>query len=72
MDLYISAGDVEPTEFKNDFEVKRQTYLQLSSVSFPIFTTFVAAIRVYGFDTYDQTYIQSKLRVSFEVDTSND
>lgn len=57
MDIYISKGmNSEPTEFKNDLEFRKQSYLKFSSTSFPSFTRFVAAVRVNGIEFNGNIY----------------
>ncbi len=61
MDVYIIGGDNEPTQFKNDFEFRKQTYLKISSSSFPNLYTFVAAVRVSGIEYNGNIYHMTTL-----------
>ncbi|CDW87059.1 serine carboxypeptidase [Stylonychia lemnae] len=65
-DAYVSKGvKVDPNEFHNDLEFKRQSTLVISSSQFPAFNRFVVAVRVNGIDFISNTYQLSKLFVGF-------
>lgn len=49
LDIFISAGpNGDPNEFINDLEFKKQSFIKISSSTFPSLTKFVAAVRVNG------------------------
>ena len=67
MDIYISADPaVEPSEFQNDMEIKKQSRFILRSASLPAFKTFVMAIRVNGANLYENAYYKSQVFVNFK------
>ena len=68
MDIYISADpSVEPSDFQNDMEVKKQSRFILRSASLPAFKTFVMAIRVNGANLYENSYFQSQIYANFKT-----
>ena len=68
MDLYISADpSVEPSDFQNDMEVKKQSRFILRSASLPAFKTFMMAIRVNGANLYENAYFQSHVYANFKT-----
>ncbi len=57
MDIYVSADtSMEPSDFQNDMEIKKQSRFILRSLSLPAFKTFVIAVRVNGANLYENTY----------------
>jgi hypothetical protein len=68
MDIYISTDpSVEPSDFQNDMEVKKQSRFILRSASLPAFKTFVMAIRVNGANLYENAYFQSQVYANFKT-----
>lgn len=67
MDIFISSRlDVDPNEFNaNEFELRKQSYVKLSSKSFPTLSKFIAAVRVNGIDAIGNRYFQGKVRAEF-------
>ena len=66
MDVYLSAGvNAEPTQFKNDFEFRKQSQVTIASSSFPSLTSFVAAVRVNGVEFNGNIYHQSVTKATF-------
>lgn len=66
MDVYLTAGlNSEPTQFKNDFELRKQNYIKISSSSFPSLNTFTAAVRVNGIEYNGNIYHQTAVKASF-------
>lgn len=77
LDLYLNGispqdkGYIEPSEFDYVIALKQQSYLKVSSDQFPSLNKFAAKFRVNGIDHYDNTYLQSKVKVSFTVYSKN-
>jgi len=72
--VYLSAGlAVDPTESTNDIEVKGQTYVKLSSRSFPsLKASFVIQAHVEGISYPENKVLQNNLMVTFNrVPTMN-
>lgn len=68
MDIYISIDtSVEPSDFQNDMEAKKQSRFILRSASLPGFETFVMAIRVNGANLYENTFFQSQVYANFKT-----
>ena len=68
MDIYVSTDpSVEPSDFQNDMEVKKQSRFILRSTSLPAFKTFVMAIRVNGANLYENAYFQSQVYANFKI-----
>lgn len=69
MDIYVSKDlTVEPNEFKNDIEIKKQSRLILRSDSaVPAITSFTAAVRVNGASLKDNKFFNSTVIATFNV-----
>ena len=66
MDVYVSKGvNVDPNEFQNDLEFRRQSSVTISSTAFPTMNKFVVAVRVNGIDFITNTYQKSRLFTTF-------
>ena len=67
LDVFVIAGDNEPTQFKNDLEFRTQKSVKISFASFPQLNTFVASVRVNGLSAGTNTYNQVTLTAKFTV-----
>ena len=67
LDVFVSAGDNEPTQFKNDLEFRGQKSVKISFSSFPQLNTFVASVRVNGVTAGTNTYNPVTLTAKFTV-----
>jgi hypothetical protein len=60
MDIFISSDiSVEPTEFNNTLEIRKQSRFTLRSTSLPSLSKFNAAVRINGANFYSNTYYKS-------------
>lgn len=66
-DIYVNAGlAVDPTEFQSDIAVKGQTFVKLSSRTFPsLKSSFVIKASVNGISYSDNALLDSILLVKF-------
>ena len=70
MDIYVSADlTIDPNEFQNTMEFKKQAYLKLSSASFPNMGTFVVAVRVNGITLNPEAYYMTTVKAYFQHTT---
>ena len=77
MDVYLNplsssnAPTIEPSEFDYVAALKKQTFVIISSESFPQLSTFGVLVRINGVSHYDNQYLQSSFTVKFSVYDTN-
>lgn len=67
IDVWVGAGDSEPTKFNHDFEFLGRTSVKLSLASLPQLNTFVAAVRINGVQPNGNIFNSIQLTAKFTV-----
>ena len=73
MDVYLNpisastVATIEPSEFNNVAAMKKQTFVMITSDSFPQLPTFGVQVRINGVSHYDNQYLKSAFTVKFAV-----